>query len=146
MLVRCVSSLCGTVGIMVNRTSMKPALLACMLHQVHNMHVFHTTVMCCLAAGTCDMREQNIFEAVASKKSQLFLATQVGVAFKKPIINANGPWNLKHTCICSTPSFHALAASIAWLLGFLHLSCAVCNQAASLLGGPLYPPLHMQRC
>lgn len=28
-------------------------------------------------AGTNDMREQNIFEAVASKKSQLFLATQV---------------------------------------------------------------------
>ncbi len=27
--------------------------------------------------GTNDMREQNIFEAVASKKSQLFLATQV---------------------------------------------------------------------
>jgi hypothetical protein len=32
-------------------------------------------VMC--HAGTCDMRDQNIFEAVASKKSQLFLATQV---------------------------------------------------------------------
>mmetsp|Transcript_4356 Transcript_4356/g.11824 ORF Transcript_4356/g.11824 Transcript_4356/m.11824 type:complete len:537 (-) Transcript_4356:144-1754(-) len=31
----------------------------------------------CNETGTNDMREQNIFEAVASKKSQLFLATQV---------------------------------------------------------------------
>lgn len=31
----------------------------------------------CNDVGTCDMREQNVFETLSGKKQQMFLATQV---------------------------------------------------------------------